>query len=77
MTAAKTYYAVIAIGHGTPIDDVRDRLRAMLGAPPTFRLLSYAAKPSGIVTHHVAEVRFVTDAGDDRLDLIEAAELED
>lgn len=77
MTAAKTYYAVIAIGHGTPIDDVRDRLRAMLGAPSTFRLLSYAAKPSGIVTHHVAEVKFFTDASDDRLDLIEAAELED
>ncbi|MGB3866646.1 MAG: hypothetical protein WBA29_13570 [Xanthobacteraceae bacterium] len=68
---------MIAIGHGTPIDDVRDRLRAILGAPPTFRLLSYAAKSSGIVTHHVAEVKFITDAGDDRLDLIEAAELED
>lgn len=68
MTAAKTYYAVIATGQGTPIDDVRDRLRAMLGAPPTFRLLSYVVKPSGIVT---------TDAGDDRLDLIEAAEIED
>lgn len=77
MTAVKTYYAVMATGQRTPIDDVRDRLRAILGAPPTFRLLAYAAKPSGIVTHHIAEVRFVTDAGDDRLDLIEAAELED
>lgn len=77
MATAKTYYAVIATGQGTPIDDVRDRLRAMLGTPPTFRMLSYAAKPSGVVTHHVAEVRFVTDADEDRLDLIEAAEIED
>lgn len=77
MTTAKTYYAVVATGQDTPIDDIRDRLRAMLGAPETFRLLSCAARPSGIVTHHVTEVKFVTDAADDRLDLIEAAEIED
>ena len=75
--AAKTYYAVIAVGQGSPIDDVRSRLFAVLGRPSTFRLLSYAAKPSGVVTHHIAELRFVTDADEDRLDLIEAAELED
>lgn len=77
MTAAKTYYAVVAIGQGTPIDDVRDRLFSILGEPATFRLRSLSSKPSGIVTHHIAEVKFVTDAGDDRLDLIEAAEIED
>lgn len=77
MTAAKTYYAAIAVGQGTPIDDVRDRLFAILGRPPTFRLQSFSSKPSSIVTHHIAEVKFATDAGDDRLDLIEAAEIED
>jgi len=77
MTAAKTYYAVMATGQETPIDDVRNRLFAILGEPATFRLLSYTTKPSGIITHHIAELKFVTDAGDDRLDLIEAAELED
>lgn len=77
MTATKAYYAVIATGQGTPIDDIRERLFAVLGSPATFRLLSCAARPSGIVTHHVAEVKFVTDAADDRLDLIEAAEIED
>jgi hypothetical protein len=77
MTAMKTYYAVVATGQGTPIDDIPSRLTAILGEPATFRLLSCAARPSGIVTHQVAEVRFVTDAADDRLDLIEAAELED
>lgn len=77
MTAARTYYAVMATGQGTPIDDVRNRLFAILAEPATFRLLSYAAKPSGIITHHIAELTFVTDADDDRLDLIEAAEFED
>lgn len=68
---------MVATGQGTPIDDIRDRLFATLEGPATFRLLSYASKPSGIVTQHIAEVKFVTDAGDDRLDLIEAAEIED
>lgn len=77
MALPKTCYAVIATGHDTPIDDLRDRLFALLGGPKTLRLLSYAARPSGIVTHDVAEVRFVTDADEDRLALIEAAELED
>ncbi|MFG1391246.1 hypothetical protein [Xanthobacter agilis] len=77
MTSTKTYYAVIAVGQETPIDDMRRRLIAILGEPPTFRLLSYKVKPSGIVTHQMAEVKFMTDAGDDRLDLIEAAEIED
>lgn len=77
MTAAKTYYAVIAVGEGTPIDDMRRRLFAILGEPATFRLLSCRTKPSGIVTHQMAEVKFITDAYDDRLDLIEAAEIED
>lgn len=77
MTDARTCYAVIAVGEGTPIDDMRSRLFAILGEPKTFRLLSYKVAPSGVITHDIAEVRFVTDAGDDRLDLIKAAELED
>jgi hypothetical protein len=73
----RTYYAVVAVGHGSAIDAVRDRLFVTLDRPATFRLLSYAARPSGVVTHSVAEVRFSTDASDERLDLIEAAEVED
>lgn len=77
MNAAKTYYAVVAVGQGSAIDEVRDRIVVMLGRPSRFRLLSYKAQPSGVVTHHIAEMRFSTDASEDRLDLIEAAELED
>ena len=36
MTAVKTYYAAIAVGEGTPIDDMRRRLIAILGEPRTF-----------------------------------------